>query len=238
MEIDATDSLKYSWIAVFDFDSLLLDSTFFYFKNFGQDFLKSENLGGRLSANGGLYMESNDELEFDPASFQSNVKAEVVNGKLKDFEPIKSMAKYLDKRSDLDNIEFDELNNDIVIKDKRVLIPQMDVRSSAKNALISGFHNFDNSFEYHLQVPVFSRKKRDKDEQYGIVEEASGLSFVLLKIEGTPDDYKVDYDSEELMKKMKRGFFMETQEAFDLFRKKKKEKTVEFEDEEYYDIDQ
>ncbi len=238
MELNTQDSLNYSWIADFDFDSLKLDSTFYFFDNFGQSFIKSENLRGRLSASGEMYLESNSKLEFDPASIRSTIDTRVYNGKLVNFEPIRNIQKFLDRKTNLDYVEFDELKNDIVVSERRVIIPQMEIRSSAKDALISGFHNFDNSFEYHLQVPVFGKKKRDKDEQYGIVEKASGLSFVLLKIEGNPEDYKVDYDTEELINKVKRGFFLETQEALNLFRRKKKESKVEFEDDEFHEIDQ
>ncbi len=238
LELDGTDTTKYSWMSDFSFDSLMLDSTFLCFNNFNQDFVKAENLRGRLSATGGLYIESNKALDFDLSMFQAEVDARVSDGKLVDFDPIRNIEKFLDRKSDLENIEFDELENNIVIRDRKVLIPKMEVRSSAKNAYISGFHQFDNHFEYHLQIPVFGKNRRDKDEQYGIVEEASGLSFALIKVEGTPEDYKVDYDTEELVKKVKRGFFMETQEAFDLFRKKKKEKSVEFAEDDYYEIDQ
>ncbi len=238
LEIDASDSTSYSWIADFALEDLLLDSTFWYFKDFGQSFLRSEHLEGRLSASGGLVLESDKYLNYDLATLSSTVDASVKNGALVNFEPAQNFRKYVGNKAELDHIVFDELTNNFLIKDERLMIPKMDIRTNVRNASIYGFHQFNNDFEYHLQLPVLLKNKKDKDERFGIVEQASGVSSILLKIEGNPSDYNIDYDTELLLSKVKKGLFMETREAFDLFRRKKKEKQVELEDDEYFEIGQ
>ena len=238
LRINALDSNKIFWQSEFDLENLMLDSGFSIFYNFGQDFIHSRNLGGRVDAHCELQMESNSYLEFNPDATTSIIDARVTEGRLKNFDPLKAIEKYVDKTGDINDVRFDKLENRLLVRDQKVIIPEMKILSSVREVTIRGEHGFNNEFEYHLQVPIFSTKKRDPDARYGIIEDAKGVTSAYLVMKGNPDDYDVKYDRQEVVKKVKRSFRVEQDEFLQMFKRKKEENEVELEEDEYFEIDQ
>lgn len=182
------------------FNNIKIDKLFYSFNNFGQTFLPEKNISGDLSGN--IYFSAliNDKLEINKKSVNSESNLTIQDGALINFEPMKSLSKFIDVK-ELENIKFSTLQNQINIKDEKVTIPKMDIKSSAFNITLYGTHRFDNFFEYHFKIllsDLLASKAKNKATQKNEAEfyedDGLGKTNVFLKITGTPDDYKISYD--------------------------------------------
>lgn len=216
-----------------------IDSIFYVLENFNQDFIIDKNLKGLVNAEIETKMSFDHYLNLDPASLESSILTSIKKGELNNFEPMKKLSKYVDEDK-LDHLIFSDLSNEIFIHDQTVYIPQMQVGTNVTSLRISGAHKFNQEINYQVVTPLRSSKKIDKDEAFGAIEEdVSGQSMLYLKITGTTSDYTVSYDKEEVKKKIASDLKKELAELKEAFKNKglKKEKTVELEEDEYFDWD-
>ena len=149
------------------------------------------------------------------------------------------LDKYLDEDG-LSKLEFSELKNDIFVENKTIYLPEMMVGSNVTDIRISGTHTFDQKIDYRIVAPLRSKRKIDKDEAFGAIEESgSGKSRLYLKIIGSTSDYRVVYDKESVKKKIVSDLKKEVNELKKAFKNKglKKEQTVELEEDDYFDWD-
>jgi hypothetical protein len=184
----------------FVFDNIDVNLAFKSFKNFGQNFIVAENLAGNISGSISLLMPLDSLLNPDVKSLVADGKYTLVNGALQNFEPIKALSKFIEV-SELENITFSRLENDLFIKNNYLAFPQMDISSSAADFTISGKHDFDNNYEYHVKTylsEVLSKKRvreKMKSDEFGAIEEDGlGRTSIFLKITGKDDNAKVSYD--------------------------------------------
>ena len=84
-------------------------------------------------------------------SITAEGKYVLTNGALINFEPIKELSSFIEI-SELENINFEKLENDFFIRNNFLYIPQMDVKSSAADLSVNGKHSFDNNYEYHVKI--------------------------------------------------------------------------------------
>ncbi|HUV00325.1 MAG TPA: AsmA-like C-terminal region-containing protein [Bacteroidales bacterium] len=177
-----------------------IKEAFTTFHNFGQDFLKAENIAGSLSGTLSLLLPL-DSLG-NPITKSTTAEGTyiIVNGELNNFEPVKQLSSFIEL-SELENIKFDQLENDFFIRDNFLYIPQMDIKSSAADLSVNGKHSFENYYEYHVKMLLSeilskkARKNRNVVTEFGVVEDDGlGRMSLLLKIENKGDDVKVSYD--------------------------------------------
>jgi AsmA-like C-terminal region len=184
----------------FTFDNLDINKAFKSFKNFGQDFIVADNLSGSLSGSLSIMMPLDSLLNPVGAGVTAEGKYVLVNGALINFEPVKELSGFIEV-SELENITFSRLENDLFIRDKYVAVPQMDIKSSAADFTISGKHYFDDSYEYHVKTylsEILSKKARKGSRysnEFGAIEEDGlGRTSIFLKVSGKDEDIKVVYD--------------------------------------------
>jgi hypothetical protein len=185
---------------IFDVNEIDVNKTFTTFNNFGQSFLKSENIKGSLSGSISLLLPMDSLLKPQIKTLTSEGKYILTKGSLIDFDPIKQLSSFIEL-SELENIIFDKLENDFFIRNNFLYIPQMDVRSSAADLSINGKHNFDNNYEYHVKIllsEILSKKRKkgkSSNTEFGAIEDDGlGRTSLLLKIEGKGEEVKVGYD--------------------------------------------
>jgi hypothetical protein len=184
----------------FDMEDVNVNSAFRSFNNFGQDFIKAENINGNLSGSLSLLLPADSLWKIDVKSINAEGKYVLTDGALVDFEPVRQLSEFIEL-SELENIRFEKLENDFFIKNNFLYIPQMDVNSSAAEFSVNGKHGFNNDYEYHVRVllsEILSKKlKKPKPNttEFGAVkDDGLGRTSVLLKIEDKGDDVKVTYD--------------------------------------------
>lgn len=218
-------------------NGIAINQAFFVFENFNQDFLIDSHLQGNMKAYVTASMTFNKNLELNAQSLTSDIEVSIINGELNNFEPMQRLSKYLDEH-ELSALRFSELKNEIHIEDETIYLPEMEVHSNVSNITIGGTHTFDQNIVYTVVAPLNNKKRRDRDEIFGAIEEdKSGRAKVFLKISGTTSDYEVSYDKRAVKKEIISDLKREVQELKDAFKNKGKEekKEVELEDDDYFD---
>jgi hypothetical protein len=184
----------------FNVNDIEITQAFSTFKNFGQSFIKSENLAGTLSGSLSLLLPLDSMLKPKIKEITAEGKYILINGALLNFGPVKQLSSFIEL-SELENIHFEKLENDFFIKNNFMYTPQMDVKSTAADLTINGKHSFDNDYEYHVRIllsEILSKKRkksRSNNSEFGVVEDDGlGRTSLLLKIQGKGDDVKTGYD--------------------------------------------
>ncbi len=177
-----------------------VNEAFTTFNNFGQNFLKAENLAGSLSGTITLLLPADSLLNPDVRSINAEGKYSISNGSLINFDPVKALSKFI-SLSELENIKFEKLENDFFIRSNVFYIPQMDIKSSAVDLSVNGKHSFDNDYEYHVKMLLSeilskkARKTRVRAEEFGEVEDDGlGRTSIYLLLKGKGDKVDVSYD--------------------------------------------
>lgn len=171
---------------------LPLDSLFYVFEDFGQQFITARHLRGRLTASGESDLYFDRRLTPLTDRMEAEIKATVRDGQLNNFEPLQKLS-MVARREQLRHLRFAELTNNFYIQSRTVYMPEMEIRSNVRTASVirvTGTHTFDQQMDYHLSIPVLP----------GLLHRASvGASGttgpnLLLAIEGDENDFRVSYD--------------------------------------------
>jgi hypothetical protein len=221
------------------FSGIHIDSLFYVFGDFKQNFIQSKHLKGQATANVTLETKFNSELTIIPSSLVSHLDIQIKKGELNNFEPLQGLGKYLDDDG-LKQLRFAELKNEIHIENETILIPQMEVRSNVTTIQLSGRHYFDQRIDYRIVAPLRNKKLIDISEAGDAYEtDLTGRIKVYFKITGTTDDYKIAFDGEAVKKKLAKDLKQEVAELRDAFkdRDRRKKKELELAADDYFDWD-
>lgn len=234
VDAQVADSIEVA--SAFKLEHVSVDSVFYVFENFNQNFIEARHLKGNATADVTLDFILDKNLKLYNKSLVADISAVIQKGELNNFDPLKKLNKYVDDET-LSQLRFADLKNEIHIENKTIYIPQMEIRSNATVMQISGTHTFQQHIDYKIVTPLRNKKVIDIEEAKGAVEEMEGKSKLFLKITGTTDNYRVQYDTEAVKKKIISDLKKEVQELKNTFRNKgkKKEKELELEKEDYFD---
>jgi hypothetical protein len=201
----------------FNVTKIDVNKAFRTFHNFGQNFLKAENIAGTLSGSLSLLLPMDSMLIPQIKSLTAEGKYSLVQGALINFEPVKQLSKFIEL-SELENISFEQMENDFFIRNNFLYIPQMDVKSSAADLSVNGKHSFDNDYEYHIKMllsEILSKKRMKKKSslsEFGVVEDDGlGRTALSLKIVNKGEDVKVSYDLKAVSSEVKNNIKSERQ---------------------------
>ncbi|MBL0339706.1 MAG: hypothetical protein IPP71_01610 [Bacteroidetes bacterium] len=180
------DSLRIEYDAIVN--GLDINKLFYEMGNFGQQMIVDKNLKGTVSAVVKFKSSWSDKLVLNENSIYAKSEITIENGELIDFEPVLALSKFL-KGSDLKNIKFSTLTNTIEIKNRRIYIPLMEIKSTALDLTTSGEHTFDNVVNYKLQLylsQIMGRKVRAQNSEFGTIEDDGlGRPKVFLSMKET-----------------------------------------------------
>jgi hypothetical protein len=195
--IDASTILshEYTLNADVDFDGIDVSKLFWSFNNFKQDIVTSQNLSGLLDGNVILTTKvRNGSISTNDAEATSRLT--LSDGRLKNVKQLESLSKFIDL-NELQDIYFSTLTNTITVRNEQVIIPQMEVSSSAINLFASGKHSFNGEYVYQTQLrlsDILFKKSSAQSNQFGVVEDDGDGVKVYLKIEGDKQNHNVSYD--------------------------------------------
>ena len=182
-----------------------LEEIMFRFDNFGQDYILSENLLGRISGNISGKLKVHPDLVPSVENSVMYMDFEIINGSLRNYDPLNSLSDYF-KNKNLSNIRFDTLTNNLELNRGTLIIPNMTINSTIGHLDISGQQDLESNMEYYIKVPMklvskaawsklFGKKKNIKDStnidaiQYK--DSTKKRWYVSLKLVGNADDYTV-----------------------------------------------
>jgi hypothetical protein len=195
-----------------------INQAFRAFDNFGQSFIVSENLQGKLTGTVTLLTPLDSTYRIITPSLVAETHVVIAGGRLVDFGPVSSLSSYLDL-DELKDISFSKMENDLFINNSSVSIPKMLINSSAINFTLYGTHNFNGDYSYHVRLllsEVLSRKARDRNRgvsAFGQVQvDGSGKATIPLKIVCTGDVIDIGYDFGQAQDNIKTDIALEKQE--------------------------
>jgi len=171
--------------------------------NFGQTFMTHKNIKGTATAN--MYIQSmwDKNYKFYSPSLNMNTDLMIENGELIDFEPMYSLSDYV-SLEELKNVKFATLENKIRIENEKIIIPEMDINSTALSVHISGTHTFENIMDYKIKLllsDVLGNKAKNKSQNIKLEDlhhDHGGKTTVQLNMRGHVDDPKISLDKIKL----------------------------------------
>ncbi len=200
-----------------------IQKLFFQMNDFGQTFIKADNLKGNVSGDIKFYSKWSNELRIDKKSVIAESNYTIENGKLVDFEPIQKLSRFIEVE-ELKNIEFSKMENDVYIKNETINIPMMEINSSAFSIEASGIHYFNKNYTYNINVLLSdilaskAKKKKKENSEFGIIEDDGlGKTMIPLKIIGDGKDIKVSYDRKGMTRNIKTNLQKERQNLKQIF---------------------
>lgn len=234
--VDAKNNKAIDIVSTARLNGIHIDSVFYVFENFRQTFIQDKHLKGRATADVNLEMTLNQNLRLFPETLVADIGISIARGELNNFDPLRKLERYLGDEG-LDRLRFSELKNDIHIEKKTIYMPLMEVRSNVTDIRISGTHTFDQRIDYRVITPLRRKRVVEAAAEEAIEVDGQGNSRLFLKITGTTDDYRIQYDTEAVRKKIASDLKKEVQELKEAFKSKsrKQQKEVELSQDEYFD---
>jgi hypothetical protein len=207
-----------------DVSKLDIQKMFYTFNNFSQTIIQDRHLRGRVSGQIGFSSEWNNALELNKDKLVVDADFTIMDGQLINFEPMNGLSRFISV-DELRNIKFSTLKNHILIKDKQIIIPQMDIASSAFSISASGIHSFDNHYNYKVKVLLSdvlwrkAHKTKQENNEFGEVEDDGlGRTSIPLSIVGYNKDYKIKYDPKLILGDVKESFKEQKTELKTIFK--------------------
>jgi len=196
---------------------LNIKELFYEFGNFGQSSLKDENLNGLVSADVQFASVWSNSLKADLDKIYTKADIKIEKGEIVNYAPLKGLSKFL-KVSDLNDVKFSTLHNQIEIKNRTISFPAMEIKSSAIDITASGEHTFDNAINYRIKLLLSdvlaqkAKKAKPENEEFGVVEDDNlGKTSLYILITGTVDNPVYKYDAKGVKAKIAVSFIQEKQ---------------------------
>lgn len=167
-----------------------LDSLFYVFEDFGQQFLTARHLRGRLTATAESDTYFDAHLSPLTDRLEAEVQATIHQGELLDFAPLQRLS-MVASRATLRHLRFAELHNRLYVQSRTVYVPEMDIRSNVRAVAlirVTGTHTFDQQLDYHVQIPLLPGLLPR------VLTRADG-PVLRLGIRGSESDFAVRYET-------------------------------------------
>lgn len=190
---------KYILAADIDMEGVDISQLFESFNNFDQQTIESENISGKLEGSI-LFTTPITAGIVSKEDFEANAILKVIDGRLTNVKQLESLSNFIDL-NELKDIKFSTLENTVRVSGEQVIIPQMDIQSSAIDLSLSGKHSFNGEYLYQFQLLLsdilYSKmlsKNQDNNSFGQIEDDGSGKTKLYLKLEGDLHQSKVSYD--------------------------------------------
>jgi hypothetical protein len=184
------------------------------FNNFGQSTLIDAQINGLANVNINFSGKWNNRLEADLKSIEASGNISIDKGELINFKPLMSLSKYL-KIEDLMHIRFSTLESNIKIKESIINFPKTAIKNSVLNLELGGTHSFDNIIDYQIRLLVSelkSKRGKSKQEDFGDIEmDLEDKRTIFIRMKGSIDNPKIEYDFKGLKSKIKEDIIKEKQ---------------------------
>lgn len=189
--------------------------------NFEQQVITDQQISGNAEIELGFYLPFSLQSGLQKDKLEATARFTIRNGALKNVETFKAITDNMresnavrsvlgqnidDLENRLLNLTFETLENTVIIKNSKISLPKMSIRSNALDIDISGWHAFNNDIDYHLDFRLRDLKFRKKDSEFGdIIDDGTGQR-IFLHLFGNLDNlkFKWDGDANKVYKKEQR----------------------------------
>jgi hypothetical protein len=177
--------------------------------NFEQDVISADNISGRAE----LLLDLKAPFDFNTGIIKEALVAQiqlaVYDGKLKNVETLTQLTADLKSpktrvvfspkeidvlQSKLSNLTFDKLENTIYIRNSTLIIPKMDIHSSALDMTLEGSHTFDNTIDYRFSFRLRELKLNKDESEFGeVIDDETGVR-IYVRMHGNLDNPTIVWD--------------------------------------------
>jgi hypothetical protein len=200
------------------FSGVNVKSLFQEWENFDQKSITSSHITGEAKGTVDFLLFFNPYFSMVEDKLFTKCDLTIEQGELNELETMKSITDYMrsnkglklllkkhidDFEEKLLHLKFDDISNEITVKERKVTIPKMHISSSAMDIDLFGWHTFDNQIEYHFSFRFRELKSQVEENEFGIIED-DGLGLVIyLTMFGDLDDPSFELDGDERRKNFK-----------------------------------
>lgn len=146
-----------------------IDQLFHAFNNFGMQSLGSKNLKGIFSATAAVSGNIKDNGKMAPQSMYGTLAFDLRKGALIHFAPLEDIGDLIFRGRNLGNITFDNLKNTLTLQGNKIIVPPMQINSSALYMDVSGVYAITKGTDMYITVPLRNPKRDenivDKEEK-------------------------------------------------------------------------
>lgn len=191
------------------FSQIDIKDFFERFDNFGQHVLEARHLKGVTDATVTLKTDLSSALTINKKSVDVVSNFTISNGQLIQFEMFDEMAEYIKGNmiartfvkvdmlaEKLKHVYFEELTNQLIIKDEKIALPDMVIKSSAMDIGVYGGQTFAGAISYGVNFRLRDVLTKEKDTEYGYIKDDGSGTRMFVSIGGTLDDPAFSLDKE------------------------------------------
>ncbi len=192
-----------------------ISQLFYAFNNFGQSQITHEHLKGTITGTSAFSAEFDTTFRIRPATILSENEIVINQGELNGFSPLLALSRFVEVE-DLENIQFERLENTILLMNSQVIIPVMDIQSNALDLTASGTHGFNNHYDYRVQLRLsellYSKSRGSAGGEFEIAEDDTDTRTLFLKIYNEGSGAEVVVDREKTAQKIRNDLRREKDE--------------------------
>lgn len=190
-------------------DNIYFKNLFKEWNSFDQKIITEDNISGKAHIDLAFQAPFDMRSGINKKAIVSKIYIKIEDGALKSVSTFKSItdnlktssAKLVLGKRNIDALEgklldmkFDVLENTILIRNGRIEIPEMIIKSNVLDISTSGWHTFENEINYHFVFRLRDLKAYDKDSEFGVIED-DGTGFkVFMLMSGTTDNPIIKWD--------------------------------------------
>jgi hypothetical protein len=186
--------------------NLDIQKLFYSFNNFGQSYITDDHLKGSISGNCMFSSSFDSNFSIRKETILSETSIIIRNGELNNFSPLMALSRFIEVE-ELQNIQFETLVNNILIKEEKVIIPSMDIHNNALNISASGIHEFNNHFDYRIMLKLsellYKKARGSRNNEFIIGEDESDKRVLFLKVFNEGSGTEVEMDREKTTEKIR-----------------------------------
>ncbi len=167
------------------------------FNNFGVKSFDPQNINGKLSAKADLSLKITSNGDLINESARGNLKYEIKNGSLINFNPIIKIGKFAFPNRDVKHIVFNDLYGSVTVKGNFLEVDYFKVSSNVLNFDVGGVYSFQKGTKLGVVIPL--RNPADdlkiKDLKEKEAKRYKGIVLHLLVVDGKNDEMKIKLGS-------------------------------------------
>jgi hypothetical protein len=172
------------------------------YDNFGQEAILSDQLQGTIY--GKIAGKVKVKQDLVPIIDDSKLKIDVLvkDGSIIDYAPLQALSNFFDDRS-LSRVIFDTLQNNMVLENGKMIIPEMVINSNLGFLVISGEQTLNGDMNYLVRVPLrmvtsvgarrlFGGRSNENPEELSDFDPNRRYRFINVSLKGSGDNMQVN----------------------------------------------
>lgn len=154
-----------------------VDELFYAFNNFGLEIINSDQIKGTFSAHLKSHLTISEDFDLRENSVNGTLNFSLTKGAIINFEPLVNISRFIFKQRNLDHITFENIHNELTIKNGMIHIPSFDINSSAIKLTIDGVYGLKQGTDINLAIPLRNPQRDERRRNRG--QDPRGPGFTV-----------------------------------------------------------